>query len=88
MCNTKRMAYIGIGYSGSDVDFLSNFVDQHRIWLKGDRQPKFFGPCFLILYDSNTAREFAKKCQKSSSQNTITIYPMEKPIDINQIQFP
>ena len=77
------MAYIGIGYSGSDSDFLQDLVNQHRIWLKGDRQPRFFGKCFLILYDSNTAREFAKKCLAAAAQDTISIFPMEKAIDID-----
>lgn len=79
------MAYIGIGYSGDDSDFLPNFVEQHRIWLQGDRLPKSFGKCFLILYDSNTAREFAKKCITAAQQDTISIFPMEKSIDIKQI---
>ncbi len=82
------MAYIGIGYSGDESDFLPEFVEQHRIWLKGDRQPKFFGKCFLILYDSNTAREFAKKCISAAQQDTISIFPMEKSIDIKQIFYP
>ncbi len=77
------MAYIGIGYSGTDPDFLTNFVNHHKTWLEGDRQPKFFGKGFLILYDSNTAREFIKKCQQKAPRDTISIYPMEKPIDIN-----
>ena len=77
------MAYIGIGYSGNDSDFLQNLVNQNRIWLRGDRQPKFFGKCFLILYDSNTAREFAKKCLVAAPQDTISIFPMEKSIDID-----
>jgi len=77
------MAYIGIGYTGNDSDFLQNVVNQHKIWLTGDRQPKFFGKCFLLLYDSNTAREFAKKCLAAAPQGTISIYPMEKAIDID-----
>ena len=77
------MAYIGIGYSGKDPDFLPNFVNQHKIWLEGDRQPKFFGNGYLILYDSNTAREFVKKCLSSAPRNTISIYPIDKPIDIS-----
>ena len=81
------MAYIGIGYSGNDKHFLPDFVNKHRVWLKGDRQPKFFGSGFLILFDSNTAREFAKKCTDSSPPDTITVYPMGKPIDINHIRF-
>lgn len=82
------MAYIGIGYSGSDSDFLQNFVEYHRVWLNGDRQPKFFGKCFLLLYDSNTAREFIGKCLAEAPQDTISVYQMEKSADINQIQYP
>ena len=77
------MAYIGIGYSGNDSDFLREFVAQHKVWLEGDRHPKFFGNGFLILYDSNTAREFVKKCLSSAPSNTISIYPIDKPIDIS-----
>ncbi len=76
------MAYIGIGYTGNDSDFLKNFVEKHSIWLKGDRQPKFFGTHFLVLYDSNTAREFVRKCLDAANNNAISIYPMEKNIDI------
>ena len=79
------MSYIGIGYSGNDSDFLQDLVNQHRAWLRGDRQPKFFGKCFLIMYDSNTAREFARKCLAAAPQDTISIFPMEKPIDTGQI---
>ncbi len=75
------MSYIGIGYSGNDQDFLQTFVERHRLWLKGDRQPKFFGKCFLFLYDSNTAREFARKCVAAAPHDTITLFPMEKPVD-------
>ena len=82
------MAYIGIGYSGDDPDFLSNIVEQHRVWLQGDRQPKFFGKRFLMLYDSNTAREFAKKCLSAAPKDFISIFPMEKAIDIKQIVYP
>jgi hypothetical protein len=79
------MAYIGIGYSGSDVNFLTVFVEKHRLWLQGDRQPRFFGTSFLLLYDSNTAREFAKKCIAAAAKDTITVFPMEKPIDMKPI---
>lgn len=77
------MAFIGIGFSGNDSEFLQNLVNEHIIWLRGDRQPKFFGKRFLILYDSNTAREFANKCLAAAPENTISIFPMEKPIDID-----
>jgi hypothetical protein len=75
------MAYIGIGYSGNDNEFLKIFVEQHMEWLQGDRLPKFFGNGFLILYDSNTAREFAQKCIQAAPLDTISIFPMEKPLD-------
>jgi hypothetical protein len=76
------MAYIGIGYSGPDEDFLTRFVEEHSAWLYGDRHPRFFGKSFLVLYDSNTAREFLKKCLKAAVRDTIVVYPMEKPLDI------
>ena len=82
------MSYIGIGYSGTDSDFLQDLVNRNRAWLMGDRQPKFFGKCFLLLYDSNTAREFAKKCLAAAPQGTISIFPMEKAIDIGQTEDP
>lgn len=75
------MAYIGIGYSGPDSDFLKNLTEKYGSWLRGDRIPRFYGDCFMVLYDSNTAREFAKKCHNAAPENTITIYPMEKPIE-------
>ncbi len=78
------MAYIGIGYSGDNPEFLSDIVAQHQVWLQGDRQPKFFGKCFLILYDSNTAREFAKKCLAAAPEDSISIFPMEKAIDFKK----
>ena len=74
------MSYIGIGYSGEYPAFLRDFVGRHSAWLKGDRMPRFFGDGFVVLYDSNTAREFAKKCIEKAEKNSITIYPMERPI--------
>lgn len=75
------MTYLGIGYSGPDSTFLRDLVSKHMQWLKGDRLPRFFGDSFIVLYDSNTAREFAKKCKDASDEhNVITIYPMNKPI--------
>jgi hypothetical protein len=74
------MAYIGIGYSGENATFLRDIVQRHGAWLKGDRVPRFFGDGFLVLYDSNTAREFAKKCLEAAEKNTIVIYPMERPL--------
>jgi len=72
------MAYLGIGYSGTDTSFLHNQVNSEIDWLKGDRLPRFFGNDFLVLYDSNTAREFAKKCCAAATDGTVTIYTMEK----------
>jgi hypothetical protein len=63
------MAYIGIGYSGEQQDFLRDVVSRHSSWLKGDRIPRFFGDSFVVLYDSNTAREFAKKCKGVAELN-------------------
>jgi hypothetical protein len=74
------MAYIGIGYSGTQPDFLREVASHHMAWLKGDRVPRFFGDAFVVLYDSNTAREFAKKCKDAAPPETITIYPMDRPI--------
>jgi len=75
------MAYLGIGYSGPDTSFLRDLVNQHINWLKGDRLPRFFGDGFLILYDSNTAREFAKKCKDAASgDEKITFFTMDKSV--------
>jgi hypothetical protein len=75
------MAYIGIGYSGPDTTFLRNEVDKSLSWLQGDRRPFFFGDGFLVLYDSNTAREFAKKCVDAARPGEISVYPMGRPLD-------
>lgn len=75
------MAYIGIGYYGDDPEFLTRFVEMNGQWLQGDRQPKFFGKCFIVFYDSNTAREFIKKCLAVAPADSVSIYPMEKPLD-------
>jgi hypothetical protein len=77
------MAYIGIGYSGTEPGLLKELVEQNSAWLKGDRVPRFYGDSFVVLYDSNTAREFASKCRRSAPKNSITIYPMQKPIETN-----
>lgn len=75
------MAYLGIGYSGQDTSFLRDLVNKHINWLKGDRLPRFFGDCFLILYDSNTAREFAKKCKDAAAgDENITFFTMDKSV--------
>ncbi len=75
------MAYLGIGYNGTDRLFLRDQVNKHLSWLKGDRLPRFFGDGFIVLYDSNTAREFAKKCQLAARKDTLVIYPMDHPYD-------
>jgi len=74
------MAYLGIGYSGIKKDFLTDLVSENQDWLKGDRVPRFFGDSFLVMYDSNTAREFARKCRDADRENGIVIYPMERPL--------
>lgn len=75
------MTYLGIGYSGPNNSFLRDLVNKHINWLKGDRLPRFFGDAFVVLYDSNTAREFAKKCKDASDdENSIMVYPMDRPI--------
>lgn len=74
------MAYLGIGYSGTKQSFLRDRVNENIEWLKGDRLPRFFGNDFLVLYDSNTAREFAKKCRDADEENAVVIYPMERPL--------
>ena len=75
------MAYIGIGYSGQDRSFLRNEVDKYNDWLQGDRRPYFFGDGFLVLYDSNTAREFAHKCENDAGAGEIAVYPMSRPLE-------
>ncbi len=73
------MAYLGIGYIGDDSAFsLSDFVERHSAWLKGDRLPRLFGDQFAVLYDSNTAREFAKKCQTAAPKDTIIVYSLSR----------
>jgi hypothetical protein len=72
------MAYLGIGYTGNEPDFLKNQVNKYNDWLKGDRLPHFYGNSFVVLYDSNTAREFARKCKDSAEQNTIVLYSMNR----------
>ena len=72
------MAYLGIGYSGQKKSFLRQQVKKQINWLKGDRLPRFFGDDFIVLYDSNTAREFAKKCVDTDKDDAIQIYSMER----------
>ncbi|MBN2036650.1 MAG: hypothetical protein JW768_07910 [Chitinispirillaceae bacterium] len=72
------MAYIGIGYSGEIPGFLRSIASMHEAWLKGDRVPRFYGDSFVVLYDSNTAREFARKCREAAGENAIIVYSMER----------
>ena len=77
------MAYLGIGYTGNNPAFLREQVNKHMSWLKGDRLPRFFGDSFIVLYDSNTAREFAKKCSQSAPRNALMVYPIGHPLKNN-----
>lgn len=79
------MAYIGIGYSGDDGAFLRGQVDKNLPWLQGDRRPYFFGDGFVVLYDSNTAREFAKKCAVEAGPGRISLYPMNNPVSLETV---
>jgi hypothetical protein len=80
------MAYLGIGFTGEDSSFLRSLVEENSSWLKGDRMPRFYGDRFIVLYDSNTAREFCRKCLIVAAENTVTVYPMDKPLDTNDAQ--
>lgn len=73
------MAYLGIGYSGGKHSFLTDLVNENQDWLKGDRLPRYFGESFLVMYDSNTAREFAKKCMDADAEN-VSVFPMDRPL--------
>ncbi len=71
------MAYIGIGYTGAGEEFLSAQVHHNAAWLKGERTVRFFGPRFIVLYDSNTAREFVRICTRQAAHpGEITVYSM------------
>lgn len=72
------MSYLGIGYTGQNPSFLRDEVNKYMDWLKGDRLPRFFGDSFLVLYDSNTAREFAKKCKKDAEKDVLVFYHMDR----------
>jgi hypothetical protein len=78
------MAYLGIGYSGTETGFLKNLAESNMAWLKGDRIPRFFGDNFVVLYDSNTAREFAHKCVSAAPKDTIAVYPMDRHIELEK----
>jgi hypothetical protein len=75
------MAYIGIGNAGDNDLFLREQVNANMGWLKGDRLPHFFGDRFVVLYDSNTAREFVRKCLANAPENSLLVYPMDRPLD-------
>ncbi|MCL2220501.1 MAG: hypothetical protein FWB94_11550 [Chitinispirillia bacterium] len=74
------MAYLGIGYLGSRQGFLADIVEENQEWLKGDRYPRFFGDSFIVMYDSNTAREFARKCQVADDEDRVVVYTMDRPL--------
>ena len=75
------MAYLGVGYSGPDERFLEDRVEENREWLKADRLPRFFGSAFVVLYDSNTAREFVRKCRGAAQEGSLSVYPMDRPYE-------
>ena len=76
------MAYLGIAYSGKDTAFLRTMVESNAAWLRGDRLPRFHGESFLLLYDSNTAREFAGKCRHAAPEKKkLSIYPVGRPLE-------
>lgn len=75
------MAYVGIGYSGENTTFLRDLADEHMAWLKADRLPRFFGDGFMVLYDSNIAREFIRKCREQAEPRALSVYPMDRPYE-------
>ena len=76
------MTYIGIGYTGQTPRFLRDMVEEYADWLQGDRVPRFFGDQFVLLYDSNTAREFARKClDRAGDGHGVTVYPVDRPVE-------
>jgi hypothetical protein len=81
------MSYLGIGYSGDRKTFLADLVNEKRDWLKGDRNPRFFGDSFLVMYDSNIAREFAKMCRDADSEGCVVVYPMERALNDRRIEW-
>ena len=76
------MAYIGIGYSGNDATCLREMVRRNSAWLNGDRIPRFYGDNFIVLYDSNTAREFVSRCRRQPFGPELTVYTMGNPTEI------
>ena len=68
------MAWLGICYEGYDEEFLSSAVARHQSWLKGERTPRMYGKNFIVIYDSNTAREFVKKIKKELHSGKMIVY--------------
>jgi hypothetical protein len=75
------VAYLGVGYTGPDEHFLPDRVEENREWLKADRLPRCFGNGFVVLYDSNTAREFVRKCRQAAQPGELFVYPMDRPFE-------
>jgi hypothetical protein len=68
------MAWLGICYEGPDSGFLITMVEKHKSWLQGDRVPRMYGNSFMVIYDSNTARELVKKIEYDLSKGRILVY--------------
>lgn len=68
------MAWLGICYEGGDNEFLPEAVKRHNAWLSGDRVPRLYGKNFIVIYDSNTAREFVKKLTKEIVTGKLVVY--------------
>lgn len=68
------MAWIGVCYEGEDSGFLPSMVEKYQPWLKGDRIPRMFGENFIVIYDSNIAREFLKKIKTELKTGNIIAY--------------
>lgn len=68
------MAWLGICYEGVDSDFLPSALRKHEAWLSGDRMPKLYGSNFVVIYDSNTARELIKKLTSELATGRIVVY--------------
>jgi hypothetical protein len=70
------MAYLGIGYEGEDPDFFHARVRECDTWLTAERTVRFFGDRFIVLYDSNSAREFVHVCLAHARTRDITVFEM------------
>lgn len=68
------MAWLGICYEGADGEFLPAALRKHEAWLSGDRIPKLYGNNFVVIYDSNTARELIKKLTAELITGRIVVY--------------